>query len=177
MGDCVNWARSTALLCLLIGLLVLVPHAAFSIGEPSGTATISHGPAASSGTVTWDAPTKTVTITTVTGTLPSGQCVTTWWDWYTNGGGHYDARAIRVCRSNEVLERTWSGERDRVTGLQKLGVCYGPNNRTGDCRTDPRSAPITVRASFCNFTTGSYTLRSNGSVQSCDGGDPTRSSS
>ena len=169
--------RIIATLCVVGGLLVAAPHGAFAIGEQSGTVTIAQGPAGSSGTVRWDTATRTVTITTVAGTLPSGQCVTTWWDWYTAGQGHYDARAVRVCRSGQSFTRTWSGENSRVSGLQKLGVCYGANNKTGSCQPDPRSTAITVNASFCNLTTASTTIKSSGSVLSCSGGNPTSSSS
>ena len=170
-------ARCVGFVSALGGLLIAAPNAAMAVGEPSGSATVTQGPAGSSGTVTWNASTRTVTITTVAGTLPSGQCVTTWWDWYTAGQGHYDARAVRVCRSGQSFTRTWSGENSRVSGLQKLGVCYGANNKTGSCQPDPRSTAITVNASFCNFTTASTTIKSTGSVLSCSGGNPTSSSS
>jgi len=171
-------ARYIGVICAISGLfLVAAPSVAFAVGEPNGTVTVTHGPAGSSGTVTWNTSTRTVTIKTVAGTLPSGQCVTTWWDWYTAGAGHYDARAVRVCKSGQTATRMWSGENSRVSGLQKLGVCYGADNKTGDCKTAPGSTAITVSARFCNFTTGSSTIKSNGSVLSCSGGDPTKSSS
>src|SRR3982751_2710586 len=91
------------------GFLIAAPGTAMAVGEPSGSVTVTQGPAGSSGTVTWDAATRTVTVTTVAGTLGSGQCVTTWWDWLTSGG-HYDARAVRVCKSGQQRTRTWSGE-------------------------------------------------------------------
>jgi hypothetical protein len=170
-------ARCAGIICAVGGLLVAASQPAFALGEQAGTVTVMHGPAGSSGTVTWNTSSRTVTITTVAGTLPAGQCVTTWWDWYTAGAGHYDARAVRVCRSGQSATRTWSGENSRVNGLQKLGVCYGADNRRGDCQAAPGSTPITVSASFCNFTTASSTLKSNGSVLACSGGDPTKSTS
>ena len=169
-------ARGVAVVSALGGLLFAAPNAAMAVGEPSGSLTVAQGPAGSSGTVTWDAATKTVTITTVAGTLASGQCVTTWWDWLTSGG-HYDARAVRVCRSGQQRTRTWSGEGSRVVGLQKMGVCYGPDNRTGSCKAGPGAVSASGSPSFCNFTTASLTLKSNGSTLSCSGGSPTSSTS
>ena len=56
--------------CALSALLIAAPNtAAFAVGEPSGSVTVTQGPAGSYGTVTWDASTKTVRITTVAGTL------------------------------------------------------------------------------------------------------------
>jgi len=169
-------ARCVGFVSALGGLLIAAPNAAMAVGEPSGSATVTQGPAGSSGTVTWNASTRTVTITTVAGTLASGQCVTTWWDWLTSSG-HYDARAVRVCRSGQQRTQTWSGENSRVVGLQKLGVCYGPDNQKGSCKTGPGAVSASGSPGFCNFTTGSSTLKSNGSVLSCSGGSPTSSSS
>ena len=126
--------------------------------------------------VIWDASTKTVRIITVAGTLAAGKCVTTWWDWLTSHG-HYDARAVRVCKSGQQSTKTWSGEDSRVTGLQKLGVCYGADNQTGSCKTGPGAVSASGRPNFCNWTTGSYTIKANGPPQSCSGGDPTSSTS
>ena len=166
-------SRRIAVVCALGGFLIAAPNtAAFGVGEPSGSVTVTQGPAGSYGTVTWDASTKTVRITTVAGALAAGRCVTTWWDWLTSHG-HYDARAVRVCKSGQQSTKTWSGEDSRVTGLQKLGVCYGADNQTGSCKTGPGATSASGSPNFCNWTTGSYTIKASGSVQSCSGGDPT----
>jgi hypothetical protein len=169
----VGLARRVGAICALSGLLIAAPNtAAFAFGEPSGSVTVTQGPAGSSGTVTWDAATKTVRITTVAGALAAGKCVTTWWDWLTSHG-HYDARAVRVCKSGQQSTKTWSGEDSRVTGLQKLGVCYGADNQTGSCKTGPGAVSASGSPNFCNWTTGSYTIKASGPPQSCSGGDPT----
>jgi hypothetical protein len=165
-------ARHVGIICALGALLIAAPNAAFAVGEPAGSVTVTQGPAGSYGTVTWDASTKTVTITTVAGTLAAGTCVTTWWDWLTSGG-HYDARAVRVCKSGQQYTKTWSGEDGRVIGLHRLGVCYGLDNRRGSCQAGPGAASASGSPSFCNWTTSSYTIKASGPPQSCSGGDPT----
>lgn len=62
-----------------------------------------------------------------TGSFSTSRCVTSWYDWVTDDGGHYDARAIRVCNPGAYRgnPQDWSEPnftRD-VTGVQKLGKC------------------------------------------------------
>jgi hypothetical protein len=165
--------RWIGIVCAVSGLLIALPNSpALAVGEASGTGSITFGPEGS-GTVTWNAASRTVTITTKAGAL-AGKCLTTWFDWYTNGAGHYDARAVRVCRSNTSFSHTWSGENSKVAGVQKLAVCYGANNQSGSCKVDPRAVGAGGSPSFCNSTTYSFTVPSSGAVKECTGGDPTK---
>jgi hypothetical protein len=146
-----------------------------AVGEPSGQSRIDFPPHGS-GTVTWDAKTKTVTITTDTKEL-NGQCLTTWFDWATNDGSHYDARAVRVCKSNTSRSHTWREQSNKVSGMHKLAVCYGPNNKKGTCKWDPGSVRSVGNPRFCNFSASSITVPSNAADQVCTGGDPTKPTS
>jgi hypothetical protein len=121
---------------------------------------LSRGPSGSGGRVSWDEGTGRVELTVVTTNLAANTCVTAWFDWSANG--HHDARALRVCRSNVTVQREWADDAGYVTGANRLTVCYtggGCTNHIGNLDgTNP---------SFCNGTTGSRTVRSDGSEQIC----------
>src|SRR5207247_5497617 len=152
-------ARRVGAVCALSGLLIAATTTvAFAVGEPSGSVTVTQGPAGSYGTVTWDASTKTVRITTVAGALAAGKCVTTWWDWLTSHG-HYDARAVRVCKSGQQSTKTWSGEDSRVTGFLTLGISSGSVDQTGSGKTGPGTASASGSPCFCKLLSVRYTIR------------------
>lgn len=63
-------------------------------------------------------------------TLSSGYCYDLWLDHTNATGGHYDARVSRSCRSNTNRDTGPQIDSLAGNGLNKLGVCYGPNNNT-----------------------------------------------
>ena len=88
----------------------------------------------STASATWGPPSApAVSLAITTGTLAAGKCVTLFFDWTTSG--HHDARAIRDCRSNDTLSQAFSEPlpTNISGGPQKLGVCYGDDDRRGTC--------------------------------------------
>ena len=87
----------------------------------------------SSATITWNTSPLSVRLSVTTGALAAGKCVTAFFDWATPD--HYDARAIRDCRSNDTL--TYTFNEPSGTGLsgqaKKHGICYAVKDGHGTC--------------------------------------------
>jgi hypothetical protein len=136
----------------------------------------------SSGSASWNVTTHALSLKVVAGKLASGHCVTVYFDWTSKG--HHDARAVRDCRSNATVSYQFSDATpSNITGgPEKLGVCYGPNDKKGVCVRDVGSATIRMdwtpwpnltRTSPCDVSW--YRLNSNGTTTSFIDPDSQRS--
>lgn len=105
-------------------------------GAASGSWSAKVGPAptiytASLGASSWSASADSVSLTVAGHGMGAGMCETTYFDWGLNNPSvHYDARAVRTCRSGTSLSRTFTDSYDRLVGVEKLGVCYAADNTT-----------------------------------------------
>jgi len=130
---------------------------AFAAPPDSGSWTRYIGPATSStqrsyGYASWNsnASPKTVYLEAEGYALSSGYCETVLFDWLIGSGegsSHFDARAVRDCRSTSYNATRRFNETTaafRVVGVQKLGVCYGVNNTRGTCSDYPDASTSTV---------------------------------
>lgn len=133
-----RWGVVAALLAVL-ATVGLNGATAATVALAKGTRTWTQGIASggkttSIGTATWgpvSAPSMNLSITT--GTLAAGKCATVFFDWTSKG--HHDSRAIRDCRSNDTLTQVFAEPlpTNITGGPQKLGVCYGEDDRRGTC--------------------------------------------
>ncbi len=124
---------------------------------PTGTWT-GHAPTEPSGAygyADWNGSTNGVLLTAAGGALGLGKCETTYFDWNVPSG-HYDARASRDCRASATASRTWT-DASAVTGMQKLGVCYGDVNTLGSCQEHP-SRDVSVSTIPPSFTSGNCSV-------------------
>lgn len=153
-------------------------------GAASGTWSAYVGPASSStnlsyGSAVWNANVspRTVALTAYGTAMASGKCETTYFDWGTTNGNHFDARAVRTCKNGSTMSHTWADSYSAVGGVQKLGVCYAQNNTQstgGSCtqfpgRTDsidsiPKSWGAMPQNDSCSISW--YRRNSNGTVSS-----------
>lgn len=160
--------------------LVLVPSTSALAAPPTaGSWSVQQGPRAagltSSGSATWDATARTVTLRAEGYGLAAGTCQTTYFDW-TSSAKHHDVRGARTCRAGTAASNRWS-EPVPVTGVRKLRVCTGPQDELGSCTVHPQATPSpganwsTARSRNC----ASWVLVSaSGSVSVNSGGDPRR---
>lgn len=66
-----------------------------------------------------------------TGAVHSNRCQDLFFDWWTNGDGHYDARVVRNCKDNSHRETEQNGDnwhkendpRRTLAGVQKAAGC------------------------------------------------------
>ncbi len=111
-------------------------------------------------------------------TMTSGYCYDLWLDHTNATGGHYDARNARTCRSGGLRDSGSQNDSLAGNGLNKLGVCYGPNNSTNsplsNCErvTGSMSAVATSLPSNCSrawveTSSGSLVYYSGGNSYSC----------
>ena len=122
----------------LAAALIVTLAAALLPANPALAAdnTMYYGAAGASGYYYWDNDENKIQLLARPTTLPSGWCYDTKFDWG-RFGLHYDARVARSCRSNTVRNTQISTEGWNVSGVNKAGVCYGPNQATnsGACAT------------------------------------------
>lgn len=128
--------RIAVALAVLCGLLFA--GGAVSATAATGDVTWSGSIATAAGTstrttVVWNARTRYLRMWITTGTLAAGSCVTTYFDWSSNG--HHDARALRDCRSNDAVSYSFadSSPSNILKGPNKLGICYGTADKRGVC--------------------------------------------
>ena len=162
----------------------LVGHAA---PPDSGSWTALKGPAASTtetsqGYASWNAGAspRTMYLQTRGYALPSGMCVTTYFDWHVTAG-HFDGRGARDCDASSLYApQRWyeAPEASSVDGVQKLAVCYGANNVRGNCTYHPgasTSTPVVDWRSGRGLTCIAWVQRtSTGALTVASGGDPRR---
>lgn len=146
---------------------------------PIGTGSVGSGPGF--GYSNWNGSTNVVYVGVRTGTMAGGYCQDSLYDWATSNGSHYDARATRTCDSNTSYQGPTLTDQSQVTGMQKFGTCYGPDQNTqstGGCVNDSRrtSTVSGIPVNWCSFSVRSDT-RARGGFYPCSGGSPTSSSS
>lgn len=113
-----------ALALVSVVLATSVAHADCGPGQSSGSGTVYKGPAPSRGSASWSASARSLSFSAVAWTMPAPKCQTTYFDWGTSDGAHYDARAARTCQSAGSRSGSVTGESSAVAGIQKFGVCY-----------------------------------------------------
>lgn len=159
---------------------LLVPATTATAAPPSsGYWSVDRGPRAgasvSSGGASWDAASRTVTVRTVAYGLKAGTCQTAYFDWATPSS-HHDLRGARTCRSGSGARNNWT-ETVPVTGVKKLRVCTGPQDRMGSCTVYP-GAGAGLMADWSGSrgrTCAAWVLVSaTGAVAVNSGGDPRR---
>lgn len=177
---------------LLVGLALAatsvgVASADAGPGPESGAWKRPIGPAASSsnysyGYVSWNASssTKAVALSAYGVAMPTGKCVTIYFDWGLSPITHYDARAARDCRNSQVASRTWSDSKSAIGGMQKLGVCYANLNtlQTGGGCVEHLGATASIASIPANFNATNCSViriyrNSSNTVTFYDGGSPT----
>lgn len=151
----------------------------------SGSGTMNKGPAGGYGAASWNVSTRSIRTTADGRSLASGYCVTAAFDWATVSG-HFDARMARDCDpgSGSMLDTQVDSNTGGRTlrGMQKWGVCYGPNNTGTGCTTSSMSVSgCTISTMNFVFGTGNNTTRqwrrnSNGTYFYDDGGNPASAS-
>ena len=168
-------ARQRALAPVLLTLLALVGSVVWAAPADAASTTWKQAIATANGTqstgrVTWQTSPLSVQLTVTTGTLAPGKCVTVFFDWATPT--HYDARAIRDCRSHDTLTHTFVEPTPSTLSGQanKYGICYGLKDTHGTCigqgsiYLDWTPWPDTTRPDPCHL---SWIVRNaNGTVTS-----------
>jgi hypothetical protein len=139
----------------------------------------------STASATWSVATPSVRLALTTGTLAAGRCVTVFFDW--GSTGHHDGRALRDCRSQDSVSMSFAEPTpNNITGdPQKLGVCFGPDNKQGTCASAPGLTgtvfmdwsiwPDLLRGSPCDLSWGKRS--SDGSFAQFLDPDPMRPTS
>lgn len=118
-----------------------------------------------------------VRLKTQPGSLGSGKCLTTWFDWYRNGL-HFDARASRTCKPSTFRDSGTANESYPVEGMQKLGICFGLNQTVLAGGTCDMTAGIinetTNNGYFPNLCTRTWWLTVDGMAKYDGGGVSTQ---
>lgn len=169
------WRRfsSVALAVLFIAMIGTGPASAI-VGSGSWTGHAPGEPSGAYGYADWNGSSNSVLLTAAGGSLGSGSCETTYFDWGVPSG-HFDARASRDCRAGATASRTWA-DASAVTGMQKLGVCYATVNTMGSCAEHPQrevsisTIPPAFNSTNCTvswfirYSTGATTYYNGGSA-------------
>jgi hypothetical protein len=128
--------RSLGVVGLLAGLIFCAGTngAAAAATSQSWTHQIGAGTQKSSASATWSTDAQTLQLRVTTGTLAPGKCVTVFFDW--KSSAHYDARAVRDCKSNDSLSKSFTEAKPNniVGGPNQLGVCSGSDDTKGTCQ-------------------------------------------
>jgi hypothetical protein len=166
-------ARRSGIVAALVALLgtVGINGASATTANARANQTWTHSIASGTGststaTATWSLSTPSVQLALTTGPLPAGKCVTVFFDW--GSKGHHDARALRDCRSQDTVSMTFAEPTpNNITGNpQKLGVCFGLDNKKGACEfagdtgtiyMDWSIWPDILRGSPCDVSWGKRT--------------------
>jgi hypothetical protein len=126
--------RSLGVVGLLAGLIFCAgTNGAVAATSQTWSQQIAAGTQKSSASATWSTDAETLQLSVTTGSLAAGKCVTVFFDW--KSSGHFDARAVRDCKSNDSLSMSFTEAKPNtiVGGPNKLGVCYGPDDSKGTC--------------------------------------------
>lgn len=126
--------RGAIAVLVLATLVVLVGgQAATAASSTWGQSITTAGGTQSTGTARWNTSPLSVRLSVTTGTLAAGRCVTVFFDWASPT--HYDARAIRDCRSNDTFTYTFTEPTpSSLSGTaSKHGICYGTQDTHGVC--------------------------------------------
>lgn len=177
-----NMLRRLRLLSVaaLVGLLSALAGAA-PASAASGSGYIYRAPGSSYGYYQYNNVSTVLTtmrILSNPATLASGYCYDMWLDHTNSTGGHYDGRVARSCRSLTQRDSGSTNEGGALNGLNKLGVCYGPNNSTNNptsnCKMNVGSMaavntalPNACARSWIVSASGVATYSSGGNVYSC----------
>jgi hypothetical protein len=128
-------AAAAAVCATFLGVgLGVADSAGAATGDLSWTGRITGGSAtAGTATVVWNPKTYGLTLKLTTGALAAGRCVTVYFDWTSRG--HHDARSLRDCRSADTVSYAFKDPNPSniAGGVNKLGVCYGVQNKLGAC--------------------------------------------
>lgn len=110
--------------------------------------------------------------------MASGKCYDEILDW-DRGGGHYDARLARSCKSLTARDTQVSNESSQVNlvSVQKLGVCYGTNQATNVPTSNCQStiggmSGINTKVGTGNLCVRAWSMTPAGSLQFYSGGIP-----
>jgi len=125
-------AIATLLSAALLGAGITTANAA--TGDVSWTGSIATATkTSSSATATWNPKTYYLSLKVTTGKLAAGRCVTVYFDWTSHG--HHDARAVRDCQSSSTASYVFTDATPSniAGGANKVGVCYGPQDKVGVC--------------------------------------------
>lgn len=130
-------ARRVALAAALALIAVLgvgLSSAAAATGDQTWTGSIpTASGTTSTATATWNPSTHALLLVVRPATLAAGRCITMYFDWMANG--HHDARAVRDCRSVDKTSYHFpdATPSNITSGVEKLGICYGPEDKKGTC--------------------------------------------
>ncbi|GAA2404805.1 hypothetical protein Cme02nite_63310 [Catellatospora methionotrophica] len=116
--------------------------------------------------------------------MGSNKCIDVWLDFDRDAAigesDHYDARVARSCQSMVSRDTLDTYETTDVTGVLKLGACYGNNNAT----TSPLSNCTQVTGTLTgvvpavpNNCTRAWVMTAGGKSEYFDGGVSTSCSS
>lgn len=145
------------------------------------------GTLAGSGFYSVDTSANTLTLSVNAGAMAAGYCMTVYVDPSrtpsipAGSGSHYDARAVRTCQpySQRASGLQYEGSTYGVdlTGVNKVGICYGTNNTTGTCRlyngtTLEEIRSINPAASSSNYCTRFWSRAASGSDYYFSAGNP-----
>jgi hypothetical protein len=166
-------------------LLVLVTASVAFAFLASGDQRVFIGPGNintdSNGRAIWNGSTNQTTLESNMTNGSSGSCITTYFDWKVSDGQHHDARGLRVCQ-NLSKNAIWS-DVSVVTGMQKLGACYGADDTYGTCKQGT-GIDLNIPTNHYVWSTtnpdtviDSWTWRSNGTWEWNPGGNARRGDS
>lgn len=168
-----------ATLLLIVSSASVAAADCFQTKYPTGSGNLYRGPSPSVGSASWNVSTKALTTSASGYSMASGYCVTAAFDWATTRE-HFDGRMTRDCdrssgsRVGSTSDTTTGGR--TLLGLQKWGVCYGPNNTNQGCTTSTMSMSgcviTTMRFDMTrqNMTTRWWLRTASGQLDYHDGG-------
>lgn len=190
-----------AIAAILVATIAMTPTNAFADTQLgtwiSGEYLAFRSPNNASGYIHWNGSGSVDTLyglrVTPDGGFASGYCLDSIFDWGTSAGevDHFDARRVRTCNSSVSYTGTSYDNTSGsvLEGMQKAGVCYGPNNNNNtsasQCSNDTRAFSTVLRffssidnkwhgpnPSLPNLCTKSWVIDSAGTLHSSSGGDP-----
>lgn len=118
-------------LAALAALMLGVVTALFGASPAQAAGYIYHGPGGSYGVYDFSVADDWMHLQSHPQDMTTGNCWDTIFDWY-RGPGHYDARLARSCKDWTARNTQRSNESSAINlvNVQRLGVCYGPNQYT-----------------------------------------------
>lgn len=143
--------RSVLAFCAAGLFVLLTVEAAWAdchtTNKPSGSKSLLVN-SKHTGSASWNASTKNLAVSMDSGSLASGRCADTWFDWATQAD-HYDARVVRTCVSSNHVGLTRSPEPTTnpsrvLIGMQKNMACVWDQSdptHYGTCVQNPDALP------------------------------------
>lgn len=137
---------------------------------------IYHAPGGSYGFYDFSVSADWLHLTDYPQDMTANWCYDTILDWY-RGPGHFDSRLARSCKdwTTRTTGQNYESSAVDLVNVQKLGVCYGPNQHTnqspGGCTNQIGSVTsVNTFVGASNYCVRAWSMTTSGTNQYFSGG-------